>query len=65
MGANRLIARGLLDTKRQNVGCGNGGLDWELVQPEIEAAAAELVNVGFHMFEPASDDQEPVRLDLG
>jgi O-acetyl-ADP-ribose deacetylase (regulator of RNase III) len=34
------------------LGCGNGGLDWNVVRPLIEAAFAELPNVRVLMFDP-------------
>jgi O-acetyl-ADP-ribose deacetylase (regulator of RNase III) len=39
------------------LGCGNGGLDWELVRREIEAAAAELPDVEFLVFVPTNEYQ--------
>lgn len=37
------------------LGCGNGGLDWQLVRREIEAAAAELPEVEFLVFAPTDE----------
>lgn len=39
------------------LGCGNGGLDWELVRREITAAAEELPTVDFQVFTPTGDYQ--------
>jgi O-acetyl-ADP-ribose deacetylase (regulator of RNase III) len=39
------------------LGCGNGGLDWELVRREIEGAAAELPDVEFLVFAPTNEYQ--------
>jgi O-acetyl-ADP-ribose deacetylase (regulator of RNase III) len=36
------------------LGCGNGGLEWSHVRPEIEAAAAELPDVEFIVYAPSS-----------
>jgi len=35
------------------LGCGLGGLDWELVKPRIEGAFAGLANVRVLLYEPA------------
>jgi O-acetyl-ADP-ribose deacetylase (regulator of RNase III) len=35
------------------LGCGNGGLDWDVVRPLIEQAFDELSDVEVRMFEPA------------
>lgn len=35
------------------LGCGNGGLDWELVRPKIESAFRDLPNVEVELFAPA------------
>jgi O-acetyl-ADP-ribose deacetylase (regulator of RNase III) len=34
------------------LGCGNGGLDWAVVRPLIEAAFAQVPDVDVHLFEP-------------
>ncbi|MFI2818968.1 MULTISPECIES: type II toxin-antitoxin system antitoxin DNA ADP-ribosyl glycohydrolase DarG [Halomonadaceae] len=39
------------------LGCGNGGLDWAMVRPRIEAALAELDNVRVLVFEPTVEYQ--------
>lgn len=47
------------------LGCGNGGLDWELVKREIEAAAAELPDVDVIVFAPTGEYQNaPKRAGL-
>lgn len=58
------IDAGLVDlieqVKRLNIksiaipplGCGNGGLDWSVVRPRIEAAFQELSNVDVRLFAP-------------
>ena len=38
------------------LGCGNGGLDWAIVRPKIEAACAELTDVTVLLYMP--DDAE-------
>lgn len=43
------------------LGCGNGGLDWELVRREIEAAAAELPDVEILVFGPTGDYQNTAK----
>lgn len=39
------------------LGCGNGGLEWEQVRREIEAAAVELPDVEFLVFAPTTEYQ--------
>jgi O-acetyl-ADP-ribose deacetylase (regulator of RNase III) len=39
------------------LGCGNGGLDWSDVRPEIERALSELPNVDVWVFEPMAKYQ--------
>ena len=39
------------------LGCGNGGLNWEDVRPEIESALSELTEVDIQIFEPTSKYQ--------
>ena len=39
------------------LGCGSGGLDWELVRREIAAAAEEVPRVDFQVFGPTGDYQ--------
>ena len=39
------------------LGCGSGGLDWELVRREIAAAAEELPKVEFQVFTPTDEYQ--------
>ncbi len=45
------------------LGCGNGGLDWELVRREIEAAATELPDVEFLVFAPTDEYQNAPKRD--
>jgi len=35
------------------LGCGLGGLDWQIVRPRFEAAFAEMADVRVHLYEPA------------
>ncbi len=51
----RDLVRVIRDKQIQSValpplGCGNGGLDWELVKREIEAAASEVPDVNILVF---------------
>ncbi len=39
------------------LGCGNGGLDWNVVKPEIEKALGDLDNVEITVFEPTRQYQ--------
>lgn len=43
------------------LGCGNGGLDWELVKREIEAAAAEVPDVDILVFAPTIEYQNTAK----
>lgn len=36
------------------LGCGNGGLDWNQVRPEIERALSSLIDVDITVFEPTT-----------
>lgn len=45
------------------LGCGNGGLNWELVRREIEAAAAHVPNVDVVVFPPTREYQTPPKRD--
>ena len=44
------------------LGCGNGGLDWNVVRPRIEAALADLENVDILVFEPIVHSQDAARV---
>lgn len=39
------------------LGCGNGGLDWNVVRPLIVDAFSDIPNVTVHLFEPAGAPQ--------
>lgn len=43
------------------LGCGNGGLDWELVKREIEAAAEEIPDVHVIVFAPTNEYQNTAK----
>jgi O-acetyl-ADP-ribose deacetylase (regulator of RNase III) len=43
------------------LGCGNGGLDWELVRREIEAVAAEMPDVDILVFAPTGEYQNTAK----
>ena len=56
------LRRFLVENKVQSVaipplGAGNGGLDWELVKPEIERALGDLSGVEITVFEPTKQYQ--------
>jgi O-acetyl-ADP-ribose deacetylase (regulator of RNase III) len=46
-------ARGIRSIAVPPLGCGNGGLDWNVVKPLIEQAFAALPDVQAHVFEPS------------
>lgn len=49
--------KGIKSVALPPLGCGNGGLEWSLVRPEIEAALGELADVEILVFEPTSKYQ--------
>lgn len=46
--------RGIQSVAVPPLGCGSGGLDWTQVRREIEAAAAEIPDVRFIVYEPTA-----------
>ncbi|HEX2076914.1 MAG TPA: macro domain-containing protein [Longimicrobium sp.] len=46
--------RGIRSIAIPALGCGLGGLDWDEVQPRIEAAFASLPDVDVHLYPPAT-----------
>ena len=42
---------------QEPLGCGQGGLEWSLVRPEIEAALGELDDLDIVVYEPTSKYQ--------
>lgn len=54
----RVIAeRGIRSIALPPIGCGNGGLEWAEVRPEIERALAPLAEVDVQIFEPTEKYQ--------
>jgi O-acetyl-ADP-ribose deacetylase (regulator of RNase III) len=49
--------RGIRSVALPPLGCGNGGLEWSEVRPEIERALASLQNVEVLVFEPTAKYQ--------
>jgi O-acetyl-ADP-ribose deacetylase (regulator of RNase III) len=43
------------------LGCGNGGLEWSLVRPAIDAALSSLEGVSTIVFEPTSANQNTAK----
>lgn len=41
------------------LGCGNGGLDWEVVRPMIETSFSDLPEVEAMIFEPQAEFHQP------
>ncbi|MDA8226267.1 MAG: macro domain-containing protein [Desulfitobacterium hafniense] len=46
------------------LGCGNGGLDWKLVRPRIEAAFKELHSIRVFVYEPVGSPS-PEKIKIG
>lgn len=46
------------------LGCGNGGLRWVEVQPKIEAAFEQLLDVEVHLYQPAGSPK-PDKIKIG
>ena len=49
--------KGIQSVALPPLGCGNGGLDWADVRPEIERALGPLAGVDFQVFEPTEKYQ--------
>ncbi|MDA0207706.1 MAG: macro domain-containing protein [Acidobacteria bacterium] len=49
--------RGIRSIALPPLGCGNGGLDWSVVRPEIEQALGQLADVEVWVFEPTRQYQ--------
>ena len=45
------------------LGCGNGGLDWEVVRPMIFTALEEVPEVNAIIFEPAPFDSDQIKVE--
>ncbi|MEI6483281.1 MAG: macro domain-containing protein [Betaproteobacteria bacterium] len=52
-----LIENGVQSIAIPPLGAGNGGLDWELVKPEIQRALGDLHNIDIIVFEPTKQYQ--------
>lgn len=49
-----IIDEGIMEIAIPPLGCGNGGLDWNLVKPMIENALSDLKDVNIIVYEPNS-----------
>ena len=52
-----IIEKGIRSIAIPPLGCGNGGLDWKVVRPLIEAALSNLQDVDIIVFEPTDQYQ--------
>ncbi len=52
-----IVERGIKTIALPPLGCGNGGLEWAVVRPEIERALAPLADVEIQVFEPTEKYQ--------
>lgn len=52
-----ILDKGVKSIAVPPLGCGNGGLDWAVVRPEIEDALADLDDVEIIVFEPTAKYQ--------
>lgn len=52
-----ILDKGIKSIALPPLGCGNGGLDWDVVRTEIEAALSDLVDVEIIVFEPTAKYQ--------
>ncbi|WP_314001560.1 macro domain-containing protein [uncultured Paenibacillus sp.] len=61
---HQIRAREITSVAVPPLGCGNGGLNWEQVQPLIEQAAEQLPNVMFWVYPPSGSPQ-PDKIKIG
>lgn len=54
-----LVEKGVRSVAIPPLGCGNGGLDWADVKPEIETALGDLSGVDVMIYEPVATYQNP------
>ncbi len=52
-----IVEKGIRSVALPPLGCGNGGLEWAVVRPEIEQALATLPDVDIQVFEPTEKYQ--------
>jgi O-acetyl-ADP-ribose deacetylase (regulator of RNase III) len=52
-----LVEKGIRSVALPPLGCGNGGLDWQVVRPLIQRALGDLQHVDVVVYEPTSEYQ--------
>lgn len=56
-----IVEKGIRSIAIPPLGSGNGGLDWSIVKPKVEAALADLTDVRIVIYEPTTQYQNVTR----